>query len=256
MKLKKLMCAVLAGVCVFSLAACGNKESGSKDGEKKETLVMATNAEFPPFEYYEGQEIVGIDAELAEEIGKILGMEVKIEDMAFDSVIPAVGTGKADFGAAGLTITEDRKTQVDFSDEYYTSKQEIIVKADNAEVASPDDLKGKKIGVQQGTTGDIYSTDDFGDESVQRFNKGMEAVQALQQGKVDAVIIDEQPAKTFVEENEGLKILETDYIEEAYAFCFKKDSDLVDKVNDALKQLKENGKFDEIVSKYINSDAE
>ena len=256
MKLKKMMCAVLAGACVFSMAACGNKDNSSKDGDEKKTLVMATNAEFPPFEYYEGGEVVGIDAELAAAIGEKLGMDVEIEDMAFDSVIPAVQSGKADFGAAGITITEDRKAQVDFSDEYYTSKQKIIVKSDNTEITGPEDLEGKKIGVQQGTTGDIFATDEFGDENVERYNKGMEAVQAVQQGKIDAVIIDEQPAKTFISENEGLVILETEYVEESYAFCFEKDSDLVDKVNDAIKELKEEGTFDEIVSKYINSDAE
>ena len=119
-------------------------------------------------------------------------------------------------------------------------------------ITEPDDLKGKKIGVQQGTTGDIYSTDDFGDDNVERFNKGMEAVQALQQGKIDAVIIDNQPAKTFVEENEGLKILETSYVEEDYALAIKKgNDDLVKKVNDAIKELKEDGTFDKIVAKYI-----
>ena len=120
------------------------------------------------------------------------------------------------------------------------------------EVTKAEDLKDLTIGVQQGTTGDIYSTDDFGDDNVERFNKGMEAVQALQQGKIDAVIIDNQPAKTFVEENEGLKILETSYVEEDYALAIKKgNDDLVKKVNDAIKELKEDGTFDKIVAKYI-----
>ena len=148
-------------------------------------------------------------------------------------------------------VTEDRATQVDFSDSYYTGVQVIIV-TDDSDITEPDDLKGKKIGVQQGTTGDIYSTDDFGDDNVERFNKGMEAVQALQQGKIDAVIIDNQPAKTFLEENEGLKILETSYVEEDYALAIKKgNDDLVKKVNDAIKELKEDGTFDKIVAKYI-----
>ena len=199
----------------------------------------------------DGDEVVGIDAEFAAAIADKLGMDLKIEDMAFDSIIPAVQSGKADIGAAGMTVTEDRATQVDFSDSYYTGVQVIIV-TDDSDIAEPDDLKGKKIGVQQGTTGDIYSTDDFGDDNVERFNKGMEAVQALQQGKIDAVIIDNQPAKTFVEENEGLKILETSYVEEDYALAIKKgNDDLVKKVNDAIKELKEDGTFDKIVAKYI-----
>ena len=189
--------------------------------------------------------------EMGAAIADKLGMDLKIEDMAFDSIIPAVQSGKADIGAAGMTVTEDRATQVDFSDSYYTGVQVIIV-TDDSDITEPDDLKGKKIGVQQGTTGDIYSTDDFGDDNVERFNKGMEAVQALQQGKIDAVIIDNQPAKTFVEENEGLKILETSYVEEDYALAIKKgNDDLVKKVNDAIKELKEDGTFDKIVAKYI-----
>lgn len=252
MKLKKMLSVVLALACVLSLAACGSKkDEGSTEKGKKEELVMATNAEFPPYEYYDGDEIVGIDAEFAAAIAKKLGMELKIEDMAFDSIIPAVQSGKADLGAAGMTVTDERKTQVDFSDTYYTGRQVIIVTEDSA-IASPDDLEGKKIGVQQGTTGDIYTTDDYGDENIDRYNKGMEAVQALQQGKVDAVVIDDQPAQTFVEENEGLKILETEYVEEDYALALKKGNDeLLQKVNDAIKALKEDGTFDEIVAKYI-----
>lgn len=246
---KKILCLVLAVVCVLAMAACGSKDEAATD--EKTTLVMATNAEFPPYEYYEGEDIVGIDAEFAAAIAEKLGMELKIEDMAFDSIIPAVQSGKADFGAAGMTVTEERKTQVDFSDTYYTGRQVIIVAEGNTEIAGPDDLAGKKIGVQQGTTGDIYATDDYGDENIERYNKGFEAVQALLQGKIDAVIIDDQPAQTFVEENEGLTILETEYVEEEYALCFAKDSELVADVNKAIAELKEDGTFDAIIAKYI-----
>lgn len=254
--MKKLIAAALVGTMVLTMAGCGSKTAETTGSEASSdaaggTLVMATNAEFPPYEYYEGENVVGIDADIAAAVADKLGMELKIEDMAFDSIIPAVQSGKADIGAAGMTVTEDRATQVDFSDSYYTGVQVIIV-TDDSDITGPDDLKGKKIGVQQGTTGDIYSTDDFGDDNVERFNKGMEAVQALQQGKIDAVIIDNQPAKTFVEENEGLKILETSYVEEDYALAIKKgNDDLVKKVNDAIKELKEDGTFDEIVAKYI-----
>lgn len=248
MKMKKVLSVVVALACVLSMAACGTKGEGA---EGKETLVMATNAEFPPYEYHEGDDIVGIDAEFAEAIAEKLGMELKIEDMAFDSIIPAVQSGKADIGVAGITVDEDRKLQVDFTETYYTGRQVIIV-PEESEIASPDDLEGKKIGVQQGTTGDIYITDDFGDEAVERYNKGVEAVQALMQGKIDAVVIDDQPAKTFVEENEGLKILETEYVEEDYAIALKKGNDeLLEKINNAIKELKEDGTLDEIVAKYI-----
>ena len=244
--MKKLLAILTASVCVFAMAACGSKEDN--------TLVMATNAEFPPYEFYEGEEIVGIDAEFAAAIAEKLGMELKIEDMAFDSIIPAVQSGKADFGAAGMTVTEDRMKEVDFSDTYYTGRQVIIVAEDNTEIVGPDELVGKKIGVQQGTTGDIYATDDYGDENIERYNKGFEAVEALLKGKIDAVIIDDQPAQTFVEESEGLKILETEYVEEEYALCFKKDSDLVEKVNTAIAELKEDGTFDKIIDKYIGGE--
>ena len=255
MRMKKILSMVLVVACVFSFAACGSKKddtsSDTKKEEKKETLVMATNAEFPPYEYYDGDKVVGIDAEFAAAIAEKLGMELKIEDMAFDSIIPAVQGGKADMGVAGMTVDEDRKTQVDFTDTYYTGRQVIIVKEDST-LAGPDDLAGKKIGVQQGTTGDIYTTDDYGDENIERFNKGMEAVQALQQGKVDAVVIDDQPAKTFVKENEGLKILETEYVEEEYAIALKKgNNELLEKVNKAIKELKEDGTLDKIIAKYI-----
>lgn len=158
MKLKKIVSVLLVAACVFSLAACGSKkDSGeSEDGGKADKLVMATNAEFPPYEYHEGDEIVGIDAEIAEAIAEELGMELEIEDMAFDSIIPAVTAGKADIGVAGMTVTEDRKESVDFSEPYATATQVVIVKEDS-DIAGPDDLVGKKVGVQLGTTGDRKS---------------------------------------------------------------------------------------------------
>ena len=255
---KKVLSVVLAAACMVSMAACGssNKSSDSNSDKGQDKLVMATNAEFPPYEYYDGDDVVGIDVDFAQAIADKLGMELSVEEMAFDSIIPAVQSGKADFGAAGMTVTEERQSQVDFSDSYYTGRQVIIVREDNTDITGPDDLNGKKIGVQLGTTGDIYSSDDYGDDNVERYNKGVEAVQALQQGKIDAVIIDDQPAQTFVKENEGLKILDTEYVEEDYALCFKKGNDLVDKVNDAIAELKKDGTFDKIVEKYINTDAE
>ena len=254
--MKKLISVLLVLACVFALAACsgsGSSESADEGGSEGGTLVMATNAEFEPYEYYEGDEIVGIDAEFAAAIAEKLGMELKIEDMAFDAIIPAVQSGKADFGAAGMTVTEERKEQVDFSESYYTGVQVIIVKEDS-DIAVRDDLAGKKIGVQQGTTGDIYTTDEFGDEYIERYNKGFEAVQALTQGKIDAVVIDNEPAKAFVADAEGLKILETEYERESYALCFAKDSELTEKVNAAMKELMEDGTLDAIINKYISAE--
>ena len=257
MKLKKLVSVLLVAACVFSLAACGSKDdskdSGDSKKDSKDTLVMATNAEFPPYEFHEGDDVVGIDADIARAIGEEMGMEVKIEDMAFDSIIPAVTSGKADFGAAGMTVTEDRKKNVDFTDTYATATQVIIVK-EGSDIAGPDDLTGKKIGVQLGTTGDIYA-DDIEDADVERYNKGFEAVQALTQDKIDAVVIDGEPAKEFVAEADGLKILDEAFTEEEYAIAVAKDNDdLLKKMNEALASLKESGKIDEIVAKYISAD--
>ena len=203
MKMKKVISVVLACACVFSFAACGSKSDSSKSdsakSDKKEKLVMATNAEFPPFEYYDGDEVVGIDAEFAAAIADKLGMDLKIEDMAFDSIIPAVQSGKADIGAAGMTVTEDRATQVDFSDSYYTGVQVIIV-TDDSDIAEPDDLKGKKIGVQQGTTGQYYveGSEDWDFPGLPAkcvtYKSGSLAVQDMLNGNIQYVIIDAAPA--------------------------------------------------------------
>lgn len=216
-------------------------------------LVMGTNAEFPPYEFYEGQEVVGIDAEMAAAVAEKLGMELKIEDMAFDSIIPALTAGKIDMGVAGMTVTEDRLASVDFSDSYATATQVIIVKEDS-EIASADDLAGKTIGVQLGTTGDIYASDVEG-ATIEQYNKGMEAVMSLSQGKIDAVIIDNEPAKVFVSEVEGLKILDEAFVTEEYAIALAKgNTELLDKVNAALAELKEDGTLQSIVDKYISAE--
>lgn len=216
-------------------------------------IVMVTNAEFPPYEYHENDTIVGIDADIARAVAEQMGVELEIQDMAFDSLIPAIQSGKADFAAAGMTVNEDRLKNVDFTDTYAQAAQVIIVKTDSP-IASPDDLTGKKIGVQTGTTGDIYA-DDIENAEVQRFNKGMEAVMALNQGKIDAVIIDREPAKVFVKENEGLKILDEAFTEEEYAIAVKKgNTELLDKMNAAIKELKESGELQKIVDKYITAE--
>ena len=217
-------------------------------------LIMATNAYFPPYEYYEGSEIVGIDAEIAEAIGEKLGLEVEIQDMEFDSIITAVSTGKADIGLAGMTVTPERKKNINFSDTYATGIQSVIVREDS-DIQTIDDLQGKKIGVQLSTTGDIKASEQFGEENVEKFNKGNDAVMALSQGKIDAVIIDNQPALSYVASTDGLKILDTQYAEEEYAACIAKGNDaLLDAVNGALAELKEDGTIQSILDKYISAE--
>ncbi len=232
----------------------GNASSTEIKTVKEGVLTMATNATFPPYEYYEGSEIIGIDKEIAEAVAKKLGLELKIEDMEFNSIIIAVTQGKADIGLAGMTVTDERKEAVDFSDSYATGIQAVIIPEDS-EIKSIDDLTGKKIGVQLATTGDIYAKDDFGEENVEAYNKGADAVMALKQGKVDAVIIDNQPALSFVKSTDGLKLLETEYAVEDYAAAIAKGNDaLVTAVNGALAELKEDGTIQSIIDKYIVSE--
>ena len=287
---KRFLTAAAAALCAVSLAACGGsstattaaetqtseaadttaaeadaaEEETAAEAEETEaggTLIVATNADFPPPEYHDssqsgpdGSDIVGIDAEIAGAIAEKLGKDLVIEDIAFDSLIPELQSGKADFVAAGMTVTEDRLVNVDFSDTYATAVQSIIVTSDS-EIAGPDDLAGKKIGVQQGTTGDLYATDDFGDENIDRYPKGVDAVQALVQGKVDAVIIDNEPAKVFVGDNEGLKLLDTAYAEEEYAIAVKKgNTELLEQINTVIQELKDSGEMDSIIGKYITAE--
>ncbi len=243
--MKKFLCIALAVVLTLSMVAAFAACSKDKGGEEttaaattsaKETLVMATNAEFPPYEFHEGDKIVGIDAEV-QAIADKLGMELKIEDVSFDSIIPGVQAGKYDMGMAGMTVNEERQKSVNFSTSYAKGVQVVIIK-EGSDIKTLDDLKGKKIGVQTSTTGDIIASEDFGDENVVKYENGAIAVQALAAGKVDCVIIDNQPAKKYVEANEGLTILETAYADEEYAICFNKENtDLQQKVNKALEEL-------------------
>lgn len=216
-------------------------------------LVMATNAEFPPYEYHDNNQIVGIDVDIATAIARELGMELEVEDISFDAIIPAVQSGKADFGAAGMTVNDDRKVNVDFTNTYAKATQVIIVKQDS-DIATVDDLAGKTIGVQLGTTGDIYAEDIEG-ATLERYNKGFEAVQALLQDKIDAVVIDGEPAKVFVEQNTELKLLAEPLTEEEYAICVRKgNTELLDKMNAALAKLEESGELQAIIDKYITAE--
>lgn len=279
---KQFMALMMAAVMVGSLTACGSstKETtaaaaettaaqvaettaaqaaettaAEAPAENGGVLVMATNAEFPPYEYHDGGEIVGIDVEIAGAIAEKLGMTLEIEDIAFDSIIPEVVSGKADMGVAGMTVSEDRLKNVDFSDTYTTASQVIIVKNDS-EIAGPDDLAGKYIGVQLGTTGDIYASDYEAEGStIERYNKGFEAIQALLQDKIDAVVIDLEPAKVFVAENEGIQILDEALTVEEYAIAIKKgNTELLEKINGALGELRDSGELQAIIDKYISAE--
>ena len=216
-------------------------------------LTMATNAAFPPYEMTtDAGEFEGIDVDTAKAIAEKLGLELQIDDMDFDAALLSVQQGKADIVMAGVTVTDERKAVMDFSDSYATGIQSIIV-PEGSDIATPDDLAGKKIGTQRGTTGYIYCSDDFGDENVVAYDDGLTAVQALNNGQVDAVVIDNAPAQEFVAANPGLKVLDTSYAEEDYAIGMAKGSALEDAVNKALEELKADGTLQAIVDKYINA---
>ena len=265
--MKKLIMSLLTSALVLSMAACGKapasgnaEQNGDFTTAVAGKLTMATNAAFPPYEYVEGGQITGIDAEIEAAIAEKLGLELQIDDMEFDSITETVKGGKADIGLAGMTVTPDRQEEVDFTVSYATGIQVVIVTEDST-ITSVDDLFADNashvIGVQRNTTGDIFATDDIegeGKGTVDRYSKGADAVQALKTGKVDCVIIDNEPAKAFVAEVEGLKILDTEYAVEDYAAAMSKENPaLYEAVNTALQELIDDGTIQGIIDKYINA---
>ena len=218
-------------------------------------LHMATNATFPPYESIaDDGTFEGIDVDIAGKIAEKLGLELVVDDMEFGSIITSVQTGKEDIALAGLTVTDERKQNVDFTDSYATGVQVVIVPEDS-DIKSIDDLQGKLIGCQESTTGYAYCSDDYGEDMVTAFPSGTNAVQALLTGKIDAVVIDKQPAEAYVAQNEGLKILDTEYVTENYAIGVSKDNTaLRDAVNNALKELIDDGTIQSILDKYIKAE--
>lgn len=258
-----LLSAVLA-LCLFTVAGC----------DKRPVLTMATNAEFAPFEYKEGNKYKGIDIELAQAIADELGYRLVIKNMEFDSVITSVSTGQADIALAALTVSEDRRQHVNFSDSYFEASQYIIVAADddrfssienNAEATAADVEEiinglgvSAKIGFQNGTTGQYYAEGDedwefpgFEDAVTQGYANGAVALADLRLGRINIIVIDEMPARTIVEKNDDVKLIEVPLTEEEYAIGVKKgDAELLSKINDALNKFMEDGTFQSILEKY------
>ena len=253
--MKKLLSIVLAGVMALSLVACGGKTS-----DEKTKLTLATSADFPPYEYIaDDKSFAGIDIEIAAALAEKLGLEFEVINMDFNSIIASVSSGKYDIGMAGLTVTEERLQSVDFTDSFATGVQAVIVKEDSP-IKTVDDLYAEgaeyKVGAQISTTGAIYFADDIADGktkcTLNEFKSGADAVAALTSGKIDCIIIDKEPAKNFVAANEGLKILDTEYAVEDYAICVKKgNTELLNKLNTALEELKADGTIAAIIEKYI-----
>ncbi len=291
MKMKKIASLFFAGAMALSLAACGSSSSTSSTAssnagatssvaeasstaasgasaaagedvaaiKKAGKIRMVTNAEFEPFEYKDNDKVIGIDADIAQKIADKLGVKLEISDIAFDSCIPALTSGKADFCAAGMTDTPDREKNVDFTESYYNASQAIIV-TKGSDIKSRDDLNGKTVGVQQGTTGDIYCTNEDGSsdvkvKEVKRYPKGMDAVSDLIAGRIDAVVIDNFPADKYVEKNPSkLQKLDEALTEEKYAIAVPKGSDLKGTINEVIDDMNKSGEMDKIVSKYIHAD--
>ena len=246
--------AAASSVAASSEAASTSASAAELTTVEAGKLTMATNATFPPYEMTtDSGDIAGIDIDTAKAIAEKLGLELQVDDMEFDAALLSVQQGKADMVMAGVTVTDERKAVMDFSDSYATGIQSIIV-PEGSDIASPDDLAGKKIGTQRGTTGYIYCSDDFGDDAVVAYDDGLTAVQALNNGQVDAVVIDNAPAKEFVAANPGLVILDTSYAEEDYAIGLAKGSALEDAVNATLEELKADGTLQSIVDKYITAE--
>ena len=241
------------------IAELAEEDGAVKDIIEAGRIVMVTNAEFEPFEFKDGDEIVGIDPQIAAAIAGALGVELEITDIAFDSCIPSLTTGKADFCAAGMTKTPDREKNVDFSDSYFNASQAIVVAADS-DIAGREDLNGKIVGVQQGTTGDIYCSNEDGSSDIEvsevrRYPKGMDAVSDLISGRIDAVVIDDFPATKLVEKNpDKIMKLEEALTEEEYAISMPKDSNLKEVINAVIAELEASGAMDEIVSGYISAE--
>ena len=283
--MKKITALLLGTAMMLSLAACGSSASVSESTASSETssseaasseasaetagelttvtpgkLTMSTNAAFPPYEMTDDNgNYVGIDIEVAEAIADKLGLELQVDDMDFDAALLAAQTGKSDMVMAGVTVTEERQTVMDFSNTYATGIQVVIVPEDS-DIASIEDMTGKMIGVQRGTTGDLYcsaSVEDggFGEENVTPYDNGLTAVQALMNGQVDCVVIDNAPAQEFVDANPGLKILDTEFANEDYAIGVAKgNTALLDAINGALEELQADGTVQSIVDKYITAE--
>ena len=273
---RSFMAAAAVSVAALALTACGGSASSAASSVASSAasseavssaaaaelttveagkLTMATNATFPPYEMTtDAGTIEGIDVDTAQAIAEKLGLELQIDDMDFDAALLSVQQGKADIAMAGITVTDERMAVMSFSDSYATGIQSVIV-PEGSDIASVDDLAGKKIGTQRGTTGYLYCSDDFGEDAVVAYDNGLTAVQALNNGQVDAVVIDNEPAKAYVESNPGLKILDTSYAEEDYAIGMNKSNTaLLEAVNAALEELKADGTLQSIVDKYIKAE--
>lgn len=240
--MKNILKLSLFFICLIVIVGCGKKDDNK--------LVMVTEAGFAPYEYYENGEIVGADVDIAKEIAKELGKELVIKDIAFDSIINEVRTGKADIGAAGISYSDERAKKVDFSINYSVSKQVVIVKNDSF-INSINDINDKKIAVQLGSVADTYVTENYKNAEIVRQKKYLAAIEDLKVGKVDLVVMDELPAKEIIEKNSGIKILDGELTSDSYGMIVKKgNTELLETVNKVLNRLSSDGSIDNFIIKH------
>lgn len=229
-------------ICLFLVSGCSFKDDNK--------LILVTEAGFAPYEFYQNGEIVGVDIDIAKEIAKELGKELVVKDVSFDFLINEVKSGKADFAAAGISITDERKKQVDFTDEYTVSNQVVVVKQDSS-ITSFDEISNKKIAVQLGTVADLYVSDNYPDATLIQHKKYLSAVEDIKAGKADCLIMDELPAKEIVKANSGLKIMDGILFQDRYGMIVKKGNDKLRKqINKVLKRLIDDGTIEKLVLKY------
>ena len=240
--MKNILRLSLLFICLIVMVGCGKKDDNK--------LVMVTEAGFAPYEYYENGEIVGVDVQIAKEIVKDLGQELVIKEIAFDSIINEVRTGKADIGAAGISYSDERAKKVDFSINYSVSKQVVIVKNDSF-INSIKDINDKKIAVQLGSVADTYVTENYKNAEIVRQKKYLAAIEDLKVGKVDLVVMDELPAKEIIEKNSGIKILDGELTSDSYGMIVKKgNTELLETVNKVLNRLSSDGSIDNFIIKH------
>ncbi len=248
-KMLLYMAACFLGLCMCS---CSGTSGQSRKLVKEGSLCMATNASFPPYEYYSGDKIIGIDAEIGQIIADELGLKLEINDMNFDVVIDSVKNGENDIALSTLTITDERKKLVDFTDPYAYGIQSVIVKEDS-DIRKADDLAdAEKIGVQKGSTGEAYCVSDFGESRVEAYNRISTALLDLDSGIIDAIVTDHDASVNYVDENAGLRVLDTEYVREEYGIGISKENDVLkDEINAVLREMEESGQLNAIIDKYI-----
>lgn len=237
---------------VFSIILVLIAFFGCEKKEEKAKFYVGLSADFAPFEYREGKNIVGFDVDLMREIAKISGIEIEFVDIQFDGLLPALESGKIDMIISGMTATENRKKFVNFSDSYFNSTQVILVNSENQSIANFADLSGRNVGVALGFTGDLVVSE-LPNVSIQKFNTAPDSILALKSRKVEAVVLDYETAKNYAARNQDLKLIQSDAENEEYAIAMRKDEvELLQKVNEALKKIKENGTYEALIAKYFN----